>query len=199
MERSGDRREPAGRRQHHRRRGGGARRARRLHAAVRQHQRVGQSEPVQIAALRHAQGPRAGRLSVALAQCAAGASEPRRGYAEGPHRARQGKGIKAAQLRHRRPRQRAPFLHGAAEEPGRHRPSARSLSRRRTGGAGGDARRSRSLLQRHSRRAQPAQGRQGRPARHHQHQARADPARTFQASRRPACRTTQRPAMSASW
>ena len=47
------------------------------------------------------------------------------------------------------------------------------LSRRGAGGAGGDARRGRSVLRRHHRRAGAAARRQGHAARHHQPQARA--------------------------
>jgi hypothetical protein len=49
----------------------------------------------------------AGRLPVAIAQRAAGAAKPRRRLAERADCARQIAGIEAAQLRHRRTRQRA--------------------------------------------------------------------------------------------
>ncbi len=83
----------------------------------------------------------------------------------------------SAELRLGGARQRAPFLHGTAAERGRHRAAARSLSRRRAGGAGGHARRGRSLLQRHTRRARPAARRQGGAARDHQPETLPCPAR----------------------
>ena len=119
MERAGDRRKPSGRGQHHRRQRRRQGRARRLHAAVRQHQHLDQSEPVQDAALRHAEGPRAGHVSLAVAERAAGAAHARRQHAEGAAGAGQVAASQAAELCLGRQGQRAPLLHGAAQERGR--------------------------------------------------------------------------------
>ncbi len=75
----------------------------------------------------------------------------RRQHAEGPAGARQIAARQAAELCLGRQGQRAPFLHGAAQERGRHPAAARALSRRGAGGARGDARRGRSVLRRYHR------------------------------------------------
>ena len=124
-------REPAGRRQHHRHGCGREGRARRLHAGDDRHLDRREPEP-EGAALRHAQGLRAGQPARDRAGDPGGAPEGAGKDAAGIRQAREG-AARQVQLRVGRQRRLDPSRRRTAEARRRHRRRARALQGDRSG------------------------------------------------------------------